>query len=163
MEKELQLKPHQIGVKGGSHGGYSVLRCMTMPQNFKGLEDTVYPYGFGVCWAGFADLEDFYKTSNIPDWLVDMLGPYEENSAKYKERSPINDFDNLNAPLFISHGTNDSRVSPTSMQGFIDKLNASDKDFELHLMQGLGHGGGSKEEDEIQYSKMMKFIENILD
>ena len=161
LEKELGLKPSQIGLEGGSHGGYSVLRGLTMPEGFKGREGTSYPYGFGVCWAGFADLEDFYKTSNIPDWLVDMLGPYEGNEEKYRDRSPIHHFENLKSPLFISHGTNDPRVSPTSMEGFLEKLRSSDKPHVIHTMSGLGHGAGGREEKLQLYAKMVEFLAGV--
>ncbi len=160
LEKEFGLSPKQIGVEGGSHGGYSVLRAMTMPEGFKDVKGSSYPYGFGICWAGFADLEDFYRTSNIPDWLVNMLGPYEGNEEKYRERSPIHYFENLRSPLFISHGTNDSRVSATSMEGFINKLKKSDKPYVLHLMDGLGHGTGNKNEELILYEKLVSFLKN---
>jgi dipeptidyl aminopeptidase/acylaminoacyl peptidase len=162
LEKEFNLTHDRIGVEGGSHGGYSVLRAMTMPEGFNGIKGSSYPYSFGICWAGFADLEDFYKTSNIPDWLVDMLGPYESNIEKYRERSPIHFFENLKAPLFVSHGTNDPRVSPTSMQGFIDKLQASSKDYVLHLMEGLGHGGGDRKETLDLYEKLVNFVKRVI-
>ncbi|EQC51763.1 prolyl oligopeptidase family serine peptidase [Bacteriovorax sp. DB6_IX] len=162
LEKELGLPCERIGVRGGSHGGYAVLRAMTMPENFKEGIPSSYPYGFGICWAGFADLEDFYKTSNIPDWLVNMLGPYEGNEQKYRERSPLHDFENLQAPLFIAHGLNDSRVSASSMEGFIEKLKASDKNYTLHIMEGLGHGGGNKQEEVDQYTKVFNFVESVL-
>jgi dipeptidyl aminopeptidase/acylaminoacyl peptidase len=162
LEKTYHLKSSQIGLNGGSHGGYSVLRAMTMPENFKGLKNTTYPYAFGICWAGFADLEDFYKTSNIPDWLVNMLGPYEGNEAKYRERSPLHFFENLKAPLFIAHGTNDPRVSPSSMEGFLTKLKNSDKDYVIHLMEGLGHGAGNREEEILLYDKMLSFLKRLI-
>lgn len=162
LQKEFDLLPCQIGVEGGSHGGYSVLRALTMPVDFNGRTDASFPYGFGICWAGFADLEDFYKTSNIPDWLVDMLGPYEGNEQKYRERSPVNYFENLSAPLFISHGTNDVRVSPSSMDGFLEKLKNSDKDYVLHMMEGLGHGAGNRKEEISLYNKMIKFLNEVL-
>jgi dipeptidyl aminopeptidase/acylaminoacyl peptidase len=161
LEQRLNLKPQQIGLRGGSHGGYSVLRALTMPEGFKGVQGSSYPYGFGICWAGFADLEDMYRTSNIPDWLVNMLGPYEGNQDKYRERSPIHFFDNLNAPLFISHGGNDVRVSPTSMEGFLEKLRHSDKDYVIHMMEGLGHGAGNKEEEKKLYSDLITFLERV--
>jgi dipeptidyl aminopeptidase/acylaminoacyl peptidase len=158
LESELGLPANKIGLEGGSHGGYSVLRALTLPKNFKG-QDSYYPFGFGICWAGFADLEDFYHTSNIPDWLVGMLGPYEENKSLYKERSPLHSFDNLAAPLFISHGTNDARVSPTSMQGFLDKLRASDKKYEIYLSKGIGHSEGTRDDKVAEYSKMVSFLQ----
>lgn len=161
LEKELGLKPSQIGVYGGSHGGYATLRAMTMPADFKKGVDCSYPYGFGICSAGFADLEDFYLTSNIPDWLVNMLGPYEGNESKYKERSPIHYFENLKSPLLVSHGHNDARVSASSMEGFIDKLKSSDKDYVLHLKEGIGHGSGDKIEQLKEYKKWVNFIDEV--
>jgi dipeptidyl aminopeptidase/acylaminoacyl peptidase len=92
---------------------------------------------------------------------VGMLGPYEGNEKKYRERSPLHDFENLKAPLFISHGTNDARVSPTSMDGFIEKLKHSKKNYVLHMMSGLGHGGGSKAEELEEYSKMVRFLKEL--
>ena len=162
LEKELGLPAQKIGVQGGSHGGYSTLRAMTMPANFNDVEGSDYPWGFGLCWAGFADLEDFYHTSNIPDWLVDMLGPYEGNEQKYRDRSPVHFFENLKAPLYISHGTNDARVSPTSMDGFIEKLKASDKTYKLHLIEGAGHGAGNREQDLKEYTDMLSFLDEFV-
>ena len=73
---------------GASHGGYATLRAITLPENFCGV-NTDFNFGFAICECGFADLEDFYQTSRIADWLVDLLGPYPENKELYQERSPI--------------------------------------------------------------------------
>lgn len=162
LEQELGLSSNKIGLKGGSHGGYAVLRALTMPENFKSIKNSSYPYGFGICWAGFADLIDFYKTSNIPDWLVNMLGAYEGAEEKYKERSPLYFFNNLQAALFVSHGENDTRVPPSSMEGFLSKLRNSDKEYIIHTLQGAGHGSASKKEEIIQYVKMIEFLKKTL-
>ncbi len=158
LENELNLPPSRIGLEGSSHGGYSVLRGLTMPENFN-QQSSKYPFGFGICGAGFADLVDFYKTSNIPDWLVNFLGPYETNQKKYHDRSPINFFDELQSPLFIIHGTHDSRVSLTSMEGFIQKLKKSDKKYFVHLLEGQGHTSGSKQEQVLLYKNMFSFLD----
>lgn len=158
LEDRFQLSPSQIGVEGGSHGGYSTLRALTLPANFKGV-DSQYPFGFGICWAGFADLVDFYKTSNIPDWLANMLGPFEGNEELYRERSPVHFFEELKAPLFITHGTKDSRVPPSTMEGFLEKLKQSEVPHYIFLMDGQGHTGGSIEERVDEYRTMFKFLE----
>lgn len=159
LEQKFGLKPSEIGIEGGSHGGYSTLRALTLPKGFKGQESQ-YPFGFGICWAGFADLVDFYKTSNIPDWLANMLGPFEENKDLYDERSPVNYFEELNTPLFITHGTKDSRVPPSTMDGFLEKLKASDVPHYIYLMDGQGHTGGSIDERVDEYKTMFHFLEN---
>lgn len=141
LENKFKLTPKQIGVVGGSHGGYATLRALTIPDPYKNNK-TRFGFGAGVCAAGFADLIDFYKTSNIPDWLVQMLGPFDEK--KYSERSPINDFENLETPLLVIHGTNDRRVNASSMEGFIDKLRNSTKQHELLISEGQGHHTNDK-------------------
>ncbi len=158
LEEKFNLDPRQIGIVGGSHGGYATLRALTLPKNFKGV-DSKYNFGFGICWAGFADLVDFYKTSNIPDWLSNMLGPFETNEELYMNRSPLNFFDELSAPLFITHGTKDSRVPPSTMNGFLEKLRGSNKAHYIYLMDGQGHTGGSIDERVEEYKTMFKFLE----
>jgi dipeptidyl aminopeptidase/acylaminoacyl peptidase len=160
LEQKFSLQPSQIGIEGGSHGGYSTLRALTLPQGFKG-QDSKYPFGFGICWAGFADLVDFYKNSNIPDWLANMLGPYEKNQELYLDRSPVNHFEELCAPLFITHGTQDSRVPPSTMNGFIEKLKNSEIPHFIYNMSGQGHTGGSIDERIDEYEKMFHFLESV--
>lgn len=159
LEEKFDLTPSQIGVEGGSHGGYSTLRALTLPENFKGQESQ-YPFGFGICWAGFADLVDFYEKSNIPDWLVNLLGPYEENKELYKDRSPLTHFKELKTPLFITHGTKDSRVPPSTMDAFLRKLEQSRVPHYIYLMEGQGHTGGSIEERIDEYVKIFEFLNN---
>lgn len=158
LEKKLGLVPSQIGVEGGSHGGYATLRALTLPKNFKN-QDSQYPFGFGICWAGFADLVKFYQYSNIPDWLSNMLGPYEGREELYAERSPVNFFDELKAPLFISHGTKDSRVPPVTMEAFLEKLKKSDKPHYIYFMDGQGHTGGSIDERVDEFKTLFNFLE----
>ena len=159
LETKFGLNPSQIGVEGGSHGGYSTLRALTLPDNFKG-QNSKYPFGFGICWAGFADLVEFLKKSNIPDWLTNMLGAFEENQELYKDRSPLTHFGQLTSPLFITHGTKDSRVPPSTMDGFLEKLKKSTIPHYIYLMDGQGHTGGSIEERVDEYTKMFEFLDS---
>jgi dipeptidyl aminopeptidase/acylaminoacyl peptidase len=157
LEKRLNLKPSQIGVMGGSHGGYATLRALTFPESFNGV-NTRYDWGFGICSAGFADLIDFYKTSNIPDWLDDMLGSYKDNEDKYIERSPLHNFERLRTPLMIEHGTNDTRVPYSTMTHFVDKLEKSNIPHEIIIKEGSGHNYSSAKEEAEVYEKEISFI-----
>ena len=159
LKEHLNLSENQISIAGGSHGGFATLRVLTMPNPYNGI-DTSFNFGAGICSAGFADLVDFYKTSNIPDWLVQMLGEFDEE--KYMSRSPINFFDNLKTPLFVVHGTNDKRVSATSMEGFIDKLKDSDKDYELLINEGQGHHTNDKELLLKELKSKFQFLERTI-
>jgi dipeptidyl aminopeptidase/acylaminoacyl peptidase len=158
LEKRLGLKPHQIGVSGGSHGGYATLRALTFPESFNGY-DTRYDWGFGICAAGFADLEKFYTDSNIPDWLDDMLGSYKDNIQKYKERSPIHCFERLKTPTRIEHGTNDVRVPYSTISEFVEKLRKSDVPHDIMVKEGSGHNYSSTKEEAEVYAGEIAFIE----
>lgn len=136
LEKRLQLPPKKIGVYGSSHGGYATLRALTMPETFRGVNSR-YPFGFAIAEAGFADLVDFFKSSRISDWLVNLLGPYDEKL--YAERSPVNFFENLQTPLLVINGTDDTRVPYSTMSGFVEKLKASNKPYRLLIHEGQGH------------------------
>jgi len=88
-----------------------------------------------------------------------MLGPYEENKELYEDRSPVNHFEQLKTPLFITHGTKDSRVPPSTMEGFLEKLKNSDIPHYIYLMDGQGHSGGAIQQRVDEYTKMFDFLE----
>lgn len=157
LEEKLGLSPNQIGVSGGSHGGYATLRALTFPNEFKGV-NTQYDWGFGICAAGFADLIRFYEDSNIPDWLDDMLGSYSENIEKYKERSPVHCFERLKTPTRIEHGTNDVRVPFSTISEFVEKLKASDVPHDIMIKEGSGHNYASSKEEAEVYAGEIAFI-----
>ncbi|OUR96633.1 hypothetical protein A9Q84_09825 [Halobacteriovorax marinus] len=159
LESHYGLAPKQIGVVGGSHGGYATLRTLTLPHPYEGVE-TRFNFGAGVCEAGFADLVDFYKTSNIPDWLVQMLGPFCEK--KYGERSPLNYFENLETPLLVIHGTNDRRVHASSMEGFIEKLKNSEKEHVLLISEGQGHHTNDKSQEIKEIETTLNFLKSTI-
>lgn len=160
LTTELKLPENKIGVHGGSHGGYATLRAVTMPENYNGIKGTTFPFGFAMSIVGFADLKAFYDDSRIADWLVHLLGPYDE--TKYKERSPLYFFENLKTPLLIVNGLNDSRVPYSSIEKFIEKLKQSDKDYELLIHQEQGHGTSNRETALLELKTEYNFLKRFL-
>ncbi len=161
ISEKLNLPPKSVGVWGASHGGYAALRVLTLPKDFLGI-DCEFEFGFGICECGFADLEDFYKTSRIADWLVDLLGHFPEKMDLYKQRSPIHFFQNLKAPLFIRHGTTDSRVPISTMTAFIEKLQNSDLFHEVMIQENQGHHTNDPQKLRIERAKILQFVESSL-
>jgi protease II len=157
LESHFGLKPEQIGLHGESHGGYAALRAVTMPDNFKGQESK-YPFGFAICLSGFADLLEFHRRSSIPDWLTDLLGPIEKNKDKYIDRSPITHFSELQTPLYISHGENDTRVPFSSIKTFVEALKQSTVPQIVHIQKGQGHTEPSRQDLIDGYSGELDFI-----
>lgn len=161
LQKKLNLSPEHIGVEGGSHGGYATLRTLTLPPIFNGVS-TEFKFGFGICWAGFADLTEFYKKSWISDWLEDFLGPYASSKDLYIDRSPLTHFDQLKTPLFVSHGRNDQRVPIDTMTEFLNKLSNSKIPHEILIQEGEGHKSGGIEKDLEIKERLFNFIEPFL-
>ncbi len=66
LEGKLGLDPAQIGVTGGSHGGYATMRALTFPAATNGRNES-YDFGFGMNHAGFSSIVTFYDATNTPD------------------------------------------------------------------------------------------------
>lgn len=161
IANKLNLPENKIGLWGKSHGGYATLRGLTIPSPFAGV-DTRFNFGFGISECGFADLENFHETSRIADWLVDLLGVYSDNKGLYRERSPNNYFANLKTPLFVRHGTTDTRVPLTTMQSFIDKLQNSNLKHDIMIQEDQGHHTNDPEKHKIERARIMKFLDSVL-
>lgn len=159
LEQTLGLAQNKIGVFGQSHGGYATLRAVTFPKKFKNITSD-FEFGFAISEAGFADLVNFFETSRIADWLVDLLGPFDRNL--YLERSPITYFENLNCPILIVHGTNDSRVPYSTMEEFVARLKASSKPHELLIHKDQGHHAGNKLLKKIEYEQVVRFLNSVI-
>ena len=139
-EKNLGLTARQIGVYGGSHGGYATMRALTFPPATNDRNDT-YPFGFGLSHAGFSDIKSFHDQSNIPDWVVLESGDPSkpDDLARMRDRSPLAHVDLLRAPLLLTHGGNDWRVPVAESRAFYERAKALGKPVTYVEFAGQGH------------------------
>lgn len=139
-ERALGLEPAQIGVFGGSHGGYATMRALTFPPATNGRNES-YAFGFGLAHAGFSDIKSFHDQCNIPDWVVLESGDpaKPDDLARMKDRSPLSHVDLLAAPLLLTHGSNDWRVPVGESRAFHDKAKALGKPVTYVEFAGQGH------------------------
>ncbi|WP_135827155.1 S9 family peptidase [Halorussus ruber] len=133
------IDDERVVVFGGSYGGYSAYWQMVQ-----------YPelYAAGIAWIGLTDLEEMYETT-MPHFRTELmekqLGSPEENPDLYRERSPIEHVENLDAPLLMVHGVNDSRVPVSQARLFREALldagyrEGEDGDFEYVELGEEGH------------------------
>jgi len=139
-ERALGLTPQQIGVYGGSHGGYATMRALTFPPATNDRNDT-YAFGFGLAHAGFSDIKSFHDQSNIPDWVVLESGDPSkpEDLARMQDRSPLSHVDRLQSPLLLTHGANDWRVPVGESRAFAEKARSLGKPVTYVEFPGQGH------------------------
>ncbi len=138
----------RIGIWGWSYGGtmtlYSVLNA---PKVFK---------------AGFA-------VAPVTDWrLYDTIyterymGTPQENPDGYKTSSPVNQASNLQARLFIAHGTSDDNVHFQNTVEIIEKFIQNNKQVGVFFYPRKTHGIGGRADRIHLFTKITNFFLNNL-
>jgi dipeptidyl aminopeptidase/acylaminoacyl peptidase len=155
------VPPERIGVYGGSHGGYAVMRLLTFPGEVNGFK-TNFNWGFGLSHAGFSDILHFYQTSNIPDWVLLEAGDPATESEKLRERSPINRASDMMGKILLTHGTNDNRVPVEGSIWFADSLKKYGIPHKLVLFEGQGHDVKGIENNMNYYKIWFEFLEELI-
>ncbi len=162
LEEHHGFQPHQIGVRGASHGGYATMRALTFPPQTN-ERDEFYPFGFGHSHAGVSDLLHFYNTSNIPDWLVLLAGDPDEEPERLEQRSPLTHIDRLESPLLLTHGTHDSRVPADESERFAKAAKELNLPVTYEEFEGQGHGISGLDNRLRYYRSIFEFLETEVD
>jgi dienelactone hydrolase len=161
LEEKLGLEPRQIGVAGGSHGGYATMRALTFPPETNGRNES-YDLGFGISHAGFSSIITFYHATNIPDWIVLEAGDPKTEAAKLADRSPLTHASRLESPLLLTHGSNDNRVGVTESRQFYEAARAADRPVTYVEFEGQGHGIKGLENIVDWYGVQFDFLEGLV-
>jgi dipeptidyl aminopeptidase/acylaminoacyl peptidase len=132
-------KARNIGVFGGSHGGYATMRAMTFPAGTNDHESS-FQWGWGVSLYGFSDIKTFWEKCNIPDWVLLEAGDPETEPEKIRDRSPLHHVDLLDAPILLLHGENDLRVPVDESRQFKAACDEAGKECRYIEFEGQGHG-----------------------
>ena len=126
------VDPTRLAIRGGSAGGYAVLRAMTTSRAFAA----------GTSLYGVADLAalatDTHKFESR--YLDRLVAPWPEGEAVYRERSPIHHVDRLHGELLLLQGADDRVVPLEQAQVMADAMRAAGRDVELCIYPGEGHG-----------------------
>lgn len=160
ISQKLNIPPQNIGVFGGSHGGYATMRALTFPGEINGHKAS-FDWGFGMSHAGFSDIIHFYENCNIPDWVTLEAGDPKTEAAKLKDRSPLYHADKMKGHLLLTHGTNDSRVPIEGSIWMADSLNKYGKNVTLVKFEGQGHSIKGLDNTMTYYQTWFNFLEKV--
>ncbi|KRE41533.1 alpha/beta hydrolase family protein [Knoellia sp. Soil729] len=123
---------NRLAIRGGSAGGYTVLRALTSSDAFAA----------GTSLFGIADLEamttDTHKFESR--YLDRMVGPYPEAKDVYVERSPIHHLDSLGGAVLLLQGGIDEVVPPAQAEVMAAGMRAAGEEVELVIYPDEGHG-----------------------
>lgn len=134
-----KVDPAKICIRGGSAGGYLVLRVLTE-----------YPHLFnaGACYYGIGNLATLAATTHkfelkYTDRLIgEDYDPEHslEPDSRYYQRSPIHYMDRLRCPMIVFQGSEDKVVPPALAQEIVVALKAQGIRHEYVEYPGEGHG-----------------------
>ncbi|MDW6022259.1 prolyl oligopeptidase family serine peptidase [Mesorhizobium sp. BAC0120] len=126
------VDPKRIVITGGSAGGYTTLAALTFHDFFQGGASY---YGVSDAAALARDTHKF--ESRYLDWLI---GPYPEEEALYRERSPLFHAERLAKPVIFFQGDEDEVIPPGQTETMVSALRSSGKPVGYFLFSGEQHG-----------------------
>ncbi|MBD3253836.1 MAG: prolyl oligopeptidase family serine peptidase [Candidatus Lokiarchaeota archaeon] len=118
LKKEGIVAENMCAISGGSAGGYSVQRALTMfPDLFRA----------GASYFGIGNLITLVQlTHKFESHYIDNLvgGSLKSRPDIYKDRSPINHLEKLSASMIIFQGSEDKIVPPQVSREMAEILNS---------------------------------------
>ncbi|MBN1296461.1 S9 family peptidase [bacterium] len=158
--RRFGLAEHQIGLSGGSHGGYCAMRGLTYPDGVNGQHEH-FDFGFAIASFGISNIIDYYHTCNIPDWVLQKAGNPDTESEMLMDRSPVNHADKATGKLLLIHGENDNRVPVDQSRQMAAAMDRAGKSYTYVEIPGQGHGWKGLKENEIYFRTVFDFLAGV--
>ena len=104
----------RCAIRGNSAGGYTTLAALAFRDLFCA----------GASYYGISDLEVLARDTHKFEsrYLDRLIGPYPEQQAIYRERSPIHYVAQLTAPMIVFQGLEDKVVPPNQAELIVNAL-----------------------------------------
>ncbi len=147
--------PDSIMLTGWSYGGYLTLQTLgRFPDLWAG----------GMSGIAIADWTTMYEdeAETLRGYQRSLFGgtPQEKPDA-HAAASPITYAENVNAPVYIIQGSNDTRCPPRQMRGYEEKMRSFGKDIQIHWF-AAGHGSLSMDTSIEHQELFMRFAYQVL-
>jgi dipeptidyl aminopeptidase/acylaminoacyl peptidase len=148
-------RPDAIFLNGGSYGGYLTLWGLARRPDL---------WAGGIAIVAIADWVTNYEDAAdamkgaFAVWHAGHLADVQQN---YVKSSPITYIENIQAPLLIFQGFNDSRTTARQMEQFVAKMEALGKPVEIHWFDA-GHGKLDKSSVTDDQARAIQFALNVI-
>jgi len=127
-EKYPYMDLTRVGIYGGSAGGQSALCALLAHGHF-------YKVAVADCGCHDNRMDKIWWNEL---WMGWPIGPH------YEEQSNVTQAHKLQGKLLLTVGELDRNVDPASTMQVVDALIKADKDFDMLVVPGSGHGVGEK-------------------
>jgi dipeptidyl aminopeptidase/acylaminoacyl peptidase len=127
-----RVDPDRLAVRGGSAGGFVTLAALAFDDAFDA----------GTSYYGVADLARLAELTHKFEsrYLDQLVGPYPEAEATYRERSPVHHADDVDAPLLLLQGAEDPVVPLGQAEAMAAALADTDVPHDLVVFEDEEHG-----------------------
>lgn len=126
------VDPTRCAIRGGSAGGYTTLAALTFSDTFQA----------GASAYGISDLEALARDTHKFEsrYLDTLVGPWPQESERYKARSPIHHSDKLSCPIIFFQGGKDLVVPPDQSERMVTALDQKGIPHAYILYSAEAHG-----------------------
>jgi dipeptidyl aminopeptidase/acylaminoacyl peptidase len=130
---QRKADPKRLIARGRSAGGYLALAAVASHPGF---------FGAAAIYFGVADLERLRRGTHKFEsrYLDGLIGPYPEQRALYRRRSPIHSADRVSCPVILFQGLDDRVVPPEQARLMAEAIRARGVRAELLMFEGEQHG-----------------------
>jgi dipeptidyl aminopeptidase/acylaminoacyl peptidase len=132
LVQQGQADGRRLAIRGGSAGGYTTLRTLTVNDLFQ----------VGASYFGLSDLEVFVHDTHKFEsrYLTTLVGPFPERADLYRERSPIYHVDQLSSAMILFQGLEDKIVPPNQAEIILEAVRAKGLPVAYLPFEGEQHG-----------------------
>ncbi|MFZ0545745.1 MAG: S9 family peptidase, partial [Candidatus Promineifilaceae bacterium] len=129
-----EIDPERLAIYGGSYGGYMTVCCLS--------RDPDYLFACGVDKYGDSNIITSWAQCNrdLRLYTEIFLNHPAKNRAVHVAASPIAEIKNVQKPVLIVHGLDDTIVPPQAAEEWVEALRREGKTFEYKTYAGEAHG-----------------------
>ena len=143
--------PSRAALYGGSYGGYMVLAGLAFQPEL---------WAAGVEIVGISSLVTFLENTSAyrRAYREREYGTLADDREFLEKASPLSRINDIRAPLFVIHGTNDPRVPLSEAQQIVDALRSRNVECELLVYPDEGHGLAKRANRLDAYPRAIEFL-----
>ncbi|HKJ49681.1 MAG TPA: prolyl oligopeptidase family serine peptidase, partial [Christiangramia sp.] len=159
LESQDYINKDQIGIIGGSYGGYMTMAAMTFePDEF---EVGVNIFGVTKWLRTLTSIRPYWES--FKNALYEELGdPNTQDSIRLRKISPLFHAENVKNPIMVLQGANDPRVLQVESDEIVEAVKANDVPVNYVVFPDEGHGFVKKENEIKGYGQILTFLDKYL-